>query len=107
MSVHAVVRLAGCGLHRLKTGRILACYSRAQGQSLLIDFVFEVSKQLHQVWRLSDRLNNSVLICCAALYCAVLCCRYLYSSDNAVVAGALLAIGLVNCGVQNENDPGW
>jgi hypothetical protein len=37
---------------------------------------------------------------------AVLCCRYLYSSDNAVVAGALLAIGLVNCGVQNENDPG-
>jgi len=33
-------------------------------------------------------------------------CRYLYSSDNAVVAGALLAIGLVNCGVQNENDPG-
>lgn len=32
--------------------------------------------------------------------------KYLYSSDNAVVAGALLAIGLVNCGVQNENDPG-
>eukprot|EP00879_Flechtneria_rotunda_P023735 GHRR01025127.1.p1 GENE.GHRR01025127.1~~GHRR01025127.1.p1 ORF type:complete len:652 (+),score=250.63 GHRR01025127.1:1606-3561(+) len=33
--------------------------------------------------------------------------KYLYSSDNAVVAGALLAIGLVNCGVQNENDPAF
>ena len=33
--------------------------------------------------------------------------RYLYSSDNYVVAGALLAIGIVNCGVQNENDPAF
>lgn len=33
--------------------------------------------------------------------------KYLYSSDDAVVAGALLAIGLVNCGVQNENDPAF
>ncbi len=32
--------------------------------------------------------------------------KYLYASDSAVVAGALLAIGLVSCGVQNENDPG-
>jgi 26S proteasome regulatory subunit N1 len=34
-------------------------------------------------------------------------CRYLYSTDNYVVAGALLAIGIVNCGVQNENDPAF
>uniref|UniRef100_A0A7S3QP44 26S proteasome non-ATPase regulatory subunit 2 homolog n=1 Tax=Dunaliella tertiolecta TaxID=3047 RepID=A0A7S3QP44_DUNTE len=33
--------------------------------------------------------------------------KYLYSSDNYVVAGALLAIGIVNCGVQNENDPAF
>jgi hypothetical protein len=33
--------------------------------------------------------------------------RYLYSTDNYVVAGALLAIGIVNCGVQNENDPAY
>ncbi|KAF8063704.1 RPN1B [Scenedesmus sp. PABB004] len=33
--------------------------------------------------------------------------KYLYASDNAVVAGALLAIGVVNCGVQNENDPAF
>jgi 26S proteasome regulatory subunit N1 len=32
--------------------------------------------------------------------------KYLYSTDQYVVAGALLAIGIVNCGVQNENDPG-
>jgi hypothetical protein len=32
--------------------------------------------------------------------------KYMYSSDQAVVAGALLGIGVVNCGVQNENDPG-
>lgn len=32
--------------------------------------------------------------------------KYLYSNDQFVVAGALLAIGIVNCGVQNENDPG-
>lgn len=33
--------------------------------------------------------------------------KYLYSTDNHVVAGALLAIGIVNCGVQNENDPAF
>lgn len=31
--------------------------------------------------------------------------RFLYSSDNQVVAGALLAVGIVNCGVQDEVDP--
>lgn len=33
--------------------------------------------------------------------------KYLYSSDNFVVAGALLAIGIVNSCVQNENDPAF
>lgn len=33
--------------------------------------------------------------------------KYLYSKDNHVVAGALLAIGIVNTGVQNENDPAF
>lgn len=33
--------------------------------------------------------------------------KYLYSTDNYVVAGALLAIGIVNCCVQNENDPAF
>lgn len=55
-------------------------------------------------------LSCTVLYCTCCTDCIVLgfatACRYLYSSDNAVVAGALLAIGLVNCGVQNENDPG-
>lgn len=31
--------------------------------------------------------------------------RFLYSTDNQVVAGALLAVGIVNCGVQDEVDP--
>ncbi len=31
----------------------------------------------------------------------------MYSTDNYVVAGALLAIGIVNAGVQNENDPAF
>ena len=31
--------------------------------------------------------------------------RFLYSSDNQVVAGALLAVGIVNSGVQDEVDP--
>lgn len=31
--------------------------------------------------------------------------KYLYSSDNHVVAGALLAVGIINCGVRNECDP--
>lgn len=31
--------------------------------------------------------------------------KYLYSTDNNVVAGALLAVGIINCGVHNECDP--
>ncbi|KAI3425164.1 hypothetical protein D9Q98_008935 [Chlorella vulgaris] len=31
--------------------------------------------------------------------------RFLYSTDNQVVAGALLAVGIVNSGVQDEVDP--
>lgn len=31
--------------------------------------------------------------------------KYLYSNDNHVVAGALLAVGIINCGVRNECDP--
>lgn len=31
--------------------------------------------------------------------------RYLYSNEDYVKSGALLAIGLVNCGVRNECDP--
>lgn len=31
--------------------------------------------------------------------------KYLYSNDNHVVAGALLAVGIMNCGVHNECDP--
>ncbi|XP_076750826.1 26S proteasome non-ATPase regulatory subunit 2 [Xylocopa sonorina] len=31
--------------------------------------------------------------------------KYLYTNDNHIKAGALLAIGLVNCGVRNECDP--
>ncbi len=45
-------------------------------------------------------------MCLCVSVCAVTC-RYLYSTDNYVVAGALLAIGIVNCGVQNENDPAF
>jgi 26S proteasome regulatory subunit N1 len=33
--------------------------------------------------------------------------KYLYSSDSHVVAGALLAVGIVNCGVRNECDPAY
>lgn len=33
--------------------------------------------------------------------------KYLYTSDNYIVAGALLAIGMVNCCVHNENDPAY
>ncbi|KAK9829660.1 hypothetical protein WJX72_007157 [[Myrmecia] bisecta] len=33
--------------------------------------------------------------------------KYLYSKDSHVVAGALLAVGLVNCGVQDECDPAY
>jgi len=33
--------------------------------------------------------------------------KYLYASDPQVVAGALLAVGLVNCGVRSEMDPAY
>lgn len=33
--------------------------------------------------------------------------KYLYSQDNNIVAGALLAVGIVNCGVRNECDPAY
>jgi len=33
--------------------------------------------------------------------------KYMYVSDQHVVAGALLAVGVVNCCVQNENDPAF
>ncbi|KAG6545593.1 hypothetical protein Mapa_012947 [Marchantia paleacea] len=33
--------------------------------------------------------------------------KYFYSSDNHVIAGALLAVGIVNCGVRNECDPAY
>ncbi|CAK0782745.1 hypothetical protein CVIRNUC_005940 [Coccomyxa viridis] len=33
--------------------------------------------------------------------------KFLYSKDNYVVAGALLAVGILNCGVQHENDPAY
>lgn len=31
--------------------------------------------------------------------------KYLYTSEDLIKSGALLAIGLVNCGVRNECDP--
>lgn len=31
--------------------------------------------------------------------------KYFHSSDNHVIAGALLGVGMVNCGVKNECDP--
>ena len=33
--------------------------------------------------------------------------KYIYATDPSVVAGALLAIGLLNCGVRNEMDPAY
>ena len=33
--------------------------------------------------------------------------KYVYATDQSVVAGALLAIGLLNCGVRNEMDPAY
>jgi len=33
--------------------------------------------------------------------------KYLYAADSQVVAGALLAVGIVNCGVRNEMDPAF
>eukprot|EP00210_Caulerpa_lentillifera_P009484 g9044.t1 len=33
--------------------------------------------------------------------------KYLYLQDTDIVAGALLAIGMVNCCIQNENDPAY
>jgi hypothetical protein len=31
--------------------------------------------------------------------------KYLHSTDNHVVAGALLGVGIVNCGIKNDCDP--
>lgn len=31
--------------------------------------------------------------------------KYFHSTDNHVIAGALLAVGVVNCSVKNECDP--
>jgi 26S proteasome regulatory subunit N1 len=31
--------------------------------------------------------------------------RYLHSNDSHIVAGALLGIGIVTCGVKNDCDP--
>lgn len=31
-------------------------------------------------------------------------CRYLYTNEDFIKSGALLAIGLVNCGIRNECD---
>ncbi|CAI5978757.1 unnamed protein product [Closterium sp. NIES-64] len=33
--------------------------------------------------------------------------KYLYTNDNNIIAGALLAVGIVNCGVRNECDPAY
>eukprot|EP00252_Welwitschia_mirabilis_P007291 TRINITY_DN1852_c1_g1_i1.p1 TRINITY_DN1852_c1_g1~~TRINITY_DN1852_c1_g1_i1.p1 ORF type:complete len:893 (+),score=200.52 TRINITY_DN1852_c1_g1_i1:210-2888(+) len=33
--------------------------------------------------------------------------KYFHSSDNHVIAGALLAVGIVNCGIRNECDPAY
>lgn len=31
--------------------------------------------------------------------------KYFHSNDNHVIAGALLGVGIVNCGVNNDCDP--
>lgn len=31
--------------------------------------------------------------------------KYLHSTDNHVAAGALLGVGIVNCGIKNDCDP--
>uniref|UniRef100_A0A0D6R055 26S proteasome non-ATPase regulatory subunit 2 homolog n=1 Tax=Araucaria cunninghamii TaxID=56994 RepID=A0A0D6R055_ARACU len=33
--------------------------------------------------------------------------KYFHSTDNHVIAGALLAVGIVNCGIRNECDPAF
>ncbi|XP_042512291.1 26S proteasome non-ATPase regulatory subunit 2 homolog A-like isoform X2 [Macadamia integrifolia] len=33
--------------------------------------------------------------------------KYLHSNDNHVIAGALLGVGIVNCGIKNDCDPIW
>ncbi|ERN05723.1 hypothetical protein AMTR_s00006p00242820 [Amborella trichopoda] len=33
--------------------------------------------------------------------------KYFHSNDNHVIAGALLAVGIVNCGIRNECDPAY
>lgn len=31
--------------------------------------------------------------------------KYFHSSDSQVIAGALLGVGIVNCGIKNDCDP--
>lgn len=31
--------------------------------------------------------------------------KYFHSNDNHVIAGALLGVGIVNCGIKNDCDP--
>lgn len=31
--------------------------------------------------------------------------KYFHSSDNPVIAGALLGVGIVNCGIKDDCDP--
>lgn len=31
--------------------------------------------------------------------------KYFHSTDNHVIAGALLGVGIVNCGIRNDCDP--
>lgn len=31
--------------------------------------------------------------------------KYFHSNDNHVISGALLGVGIVNCGVKNDCDP--
>lgn len=61
-------------------------------------------KFTHRMISCLDGLNAVLIIA----YCSAYCCRllrYLYSNEDYVKSGALLAIGLVNCGIRNECDP--
>jgi len=31
--------------------------------------------------------------------------KYFHSNDNPIIAGALLGVGIVNCGIKNDCDP--
>uniref|UniRef100_A0A7S0WJK1 26S proteasome non-ATPase regulatory subunit 2 homolog n=1 Tax=Chlamydomonas leiostraca TaxID=1034604 RepID=A0A7S0WJK1_9CHLO len=83
------------------------------GQDKLVTVATEGSDQVHWIFKNKDHGKTSAT---ASLGMITLwdvegglpqIDKYLYSTDNYVVAGALLAIGIVNCGVQNENDPAY